>query len=334
VVLVLIVGLHLGIATFSALGPFGWAMMCFGVALLGPADWAWARAQLLRRAPQAVARVDFGSPVARAGARLLARLDTLGRIEFVEGEKGQGFVVGDLRGGAALARVARCLPLGGLWALPLRISAVADAGFFVARLVARLVAWREEELRPTGTREPRFWENGRWLFKHGALAVILVSVISQFWVESWGIPQAWKPKERPAWMVNVIDYLQIPQGWSMFAPDAPREDGRLVADATLANGEHLDLLTGQPVDFELVLDAPWGLNQHWCEVHARMRNWPQHWRNFRDYLLRRPVLLGWPEEKRKVINLEVWHVSNDSPPMGSTTPGPVRKQRLFGLDAP
>jgi hypothetical protein len=333
VILLFIVGLHGGIAMFSALGPFGWAMMCFAVSQPQALHLDWVKAWLQRMTPHAVAKVDFSSAVARSGARLLARLDGLNRIEFVDGEKGSGFRVGDARGGEALLRVARCLPLGMLWALPLRIPAVAAFLFSVARGVARLVAWKEVEEKPSGAATPRLFENGVWLLKHGALAVILTAVISQFWVESWGIPAAWKPKERPAWMVGVIDYLQIPQGWSMFAPDAPREDARLVVDATLANGNHLDLLTGEPPDFEMEAKAPWGFNQHWCEVHSRMRNWPQHWKNFRDYLLRRPALLGWPEEQRKVIGLEVWHVTFDSPPVGSNVPGKAKKQRLFGLES-
>lgn len=329
-----IVGLHGGIAMVSALGPFGWAMMCFGVSQLLPAHLAWARGWLAMRTPHAVARVDLSSPVARAGARVLARLDALGRVEFADGEPGSGFQVGDARGGAALARVVRCLPLGVLWALPLKVPPLANLGFGAARLLARLFAWREVEVRSTGTKEPRFFENARWVLHHGALAILLTSVVSQFWVESWGIPQGWKPKERPSWMVDVIDYLQIPQGWSMFAPDAPRDDARLVADATLADGRHIDLLTddGAPTDFALEDQAPWGFNQHWCEVHSRMHKWPQHWRNFRDYLMRRPALLGWPEEKRKVIALEVWHVTYPSPPPGSTAGGEPRKQRLFGLE--
>jgi hypothetical protein len=327
-----IIGLHGGIAAVSVLGPFGWAMMCFGVSLLGPADWAMAIAFFEQRTPHVVARVDFSSAALRTAARVLARLDTLGRVQFVAAEPGAGFSVGDARGGAAFARAVRALPLGVLWSLPLRIGFLADLVLGVAKLWSRVLSSREVEVRRSEVPPPRFWENTRWLGYHGALALILTAVISQFWVESWGIPAAWKPKDRPAWMVDIIDYLQIPEGWSMFAPDAPREDSRLVVDATLANGKHIDLLTGEPVDFELELKAPWGLNQHWCEIHARMRNWPQHWRNFRDYLLRRPRLLDWPEETQKVIGLEVWQVSNDSPPPGSTTPGPIRKQRLFGME--
>jgi hypothetical protein len=332
IVTVAIIALHLGIATFSVLGPFGWAMMCFGVALLGPADWALALAFFQKRTPHVVAKVDLSSAVVRTGARILARLDGLQRIEFLEGEKGSGFSVGDARGGAALFRVVHALPLGMVWSLPLRASFVADTVFSLVRGASRVLASREVEERPSNIAAPWYWGGAKWFGYHTALTIILTSVISQFWVESWGIPAEWKPKERPAWMVHVIDYLQIPEGWSMFAPDAPREDSRLIADATLANGEHIDLLTGEPVDFELELKAPWGFNQHWCEVHARMQNWPQHWRNFRDYLLRRPRLLGWTEEKQKVIALEVWQVSSDSPPPGSTTPGPIRKKRLFGME--
>ena len=131
-------------------------------------------------------------------------------------------------------------------------------------------------------------------------------------------------------MTAIIEYLTIAQGWSMFAPDPPHDDARLVVDATLSDGTHVDLLTEQPPDFEPWLHGPWFMDQHWCELHARMRNWSQHWRNFRDYLLRRPRLLGWRPELQ-VMEFEVFVVTNKCPPPGSTEPTFLEKKRLFGM---
>ena len=102
----------------------------------------------------------------------------------------------------------------------------------------------------------------------------------------------------------------------------------MVVDATLADGSHLDLLTGKPPDFDAPLHGPYYMNQHWCEVHARMRNWPQHWRNFKDYLYRLPKLRGWGPDKQ-VVALEVWQVSGRVPEPGTTLWGEITRQKLF-----
>jgi hypothetical protein len=116
----------------------------------------------------------------------------------------------------------------------------------------------------------------------------------------------------------------------MFAPDPPHDDGRMVVDATLSDGTHVDLLTGQPPDFEPWKHGPWGFDQHWCELHTRMRNWGQHWRNFRDYLVRTPRRDGWTTDA-SIADFEVFWVSNNCPPPGSTEGSLLEKKRLFGM---
>ena len=41
--------------------------------------------------------------------------------------------------------------------------------------------------------------------------------------------------------VGVVERLRLDQSWSMFSPDPPTEDGWLVFEATLVNGERVDL---------------------------------------------------------------------------------------------
>jgi hypothetical protein len=160
-------------------------------------------------------------------------------------------------------------------------------------------------------------------------AMVLLAVLSQLSMENWAVPPSLKLTSRPDWMTAIINSFQVPQGWSMFAPDVPRQDARLVVDATLADGTHVDPLTGLPPDFEAVLHGPWFMNQHWCEVHSRMPGWRHHWRNFRDYLYRRPEALGWPPE-RKIVAIEVYRVFADMPAPGSTAPFNLSRERLFG----
>jgi hypothetical protein len=62
-----------------------------------------------------------------------------------------------------------------------------------------------------------------------------------------------------------------------------------------------------------------------------MRNWPQHWRNFRDYLVRLPRLKGWPPDKQ-VVALEVWQVTAMVPVPGSTTFTNLSKVKLFDIN--
>jgi hypothetical protein len=114
----------------------------------------------------------------------------------------------------------------------------------------------------------------------------------------------------------------------MFAPDVPRDDIRLVIDATLADGTHLDLLEEKPPDFEIQKRGPYYMSQHWCEIHARLRRLPEHWRNFRDFLYRIPAKRGWGPEKQ-VVAVEVWQVMGMVPKPGSTEWGEITRQKLF-----
>lgn len=321
-------GLHGGIALLTTLGPFSFSMMGFGVLLLQGADFDFLAKKTSRPTLKRTVRVDFADPLQRLGARVLARMDLLGQLTFEQGTKlevvapdGKAHV-----GLAAWAHAAHALPLGPVYSWLFEVWFVADLLRGVCVLAGK---WYLE----TGEHAPAVPE-GR-LHKRLRLGVevfccslVLLAVLSQLSMENWAVPPALKLKSRPELLTDIINYGQIPQGWSMFAPDVPRDDSRMVIDATLADGTHLDLLTEQPPDFEAPHHGPYYMNQHWCEMHARMRNWPQHWRNFRDYLYRLPRLKGWPAEKQ-VVALEVWQVSAKVPEPGTTTFTELTKVKLF-----
>ncbi|MBK7865381.1 MAG: HTTM domain-containing protein [Archangiaceae bacterium] len=313
--------LHGGIALLCTLGPFSYSMMVTSLVLLQPEHWAHAAAWLAARKLPTVVRYRADVPAQVFWARVASRVDLLRALTFEAGPRFEVVQAGKtLAGGDALHAATRALPLGPLYAWAPRVG--------LLRALHR--AFEGTDLRaprpPLAPAIARLWS----AVKVAAPAAVLVAVISQLMMENWGVHPAIKLRTRPAFMTAIIEYLTIPQGWSMFAPEPPKEDGRLVIDATLSDGSHVDLLSGQPPDFEPWLHAPWGFDQHWGELHIRMRNWKQHWRNFRDYLVRTPQRDGWRADLG-IRDFEVFYVSSDCPPRGSTQTSLKEKTRLFGM---
>ncbi|MCA3011445.1 MAG: hypothetical protein INH41_03500 [Myxococcaceae bacterium] len=306
--------LHGGIALMTTLGPFSYSMMAFGLLTVTPGLWGWLEARW-RRGPPVTVRYDEASALHRFGARLAARLDLGQRLTFEA-------TPGARLGPAEVTAVAKALPLWRLGA-PLVGPAFAALRWGLATLASQLTP------TPPPPPRPPFVQRLGGLASTAGPALVLAAVVSQLLMENWAVPAALKPASRPQWMTDVIDVWQVPQGWSMFAPDVPKQDARLVVDATLADGTHVDPLTGLAPDFDALFNGPWFMNQHWCEVHARMPGWRHHWRNFRDYLLRRHGARR-PSAEQRIVALEVFTLTGDMPPPGSTTPTNVRRERLFG----
>jgi hypothetical protein len=260
---------------------------------------------------------DPASALHRFAVRVAARLDQAQRLDF---EASAGARLGPAEVKAVVAVLPGWRALSWLVALPSGYAALRG-----------LLLVLEGQLTPVVKPAPRppLVEQLAWGVSFVGTSLVFIAIVSQMLVENWAVPAEWKPVNRPGWMTGIVDSWQVPQGWSMFAPDVPRQDVRLVVDATLADGTHVDPLTGAPPDFQALEHGPWFMNQHWCEVHARMPNWRHHWRNFRDYLTRRPQALGWGDDKR-VVGVEVFKLSGDMPLPGSQQHENVRVERLFG----
>lgn len=312
--LIFIWGLHGSIALLSTIGPFSYSMMTFGLLCVTPGLWQWLERRWSTR-PRVTVKYDDASELHRLGVRVAARLD-LGRVLDFEA------VPGARLGPLDVKRIAEVLP-GWRW---LSWLVAMPAGFSLARSTLLGLA---PSVLPTPKPPPRpLLAQVSGAIELVGPALVLAAVISQNLMENWAVPPSLKPASRPEWMTDLINYWQVPQGWSMFAPDVPRQNTRLVVDATLADGTHVDPLTGAPPDFE-PFDRAWFMNQHWCEVHARMPNWRHHWRNFKDYLYRRPNALGWGPQ-RQIVRLEVYQVTADMPLPGMLNGVNPQRVRLFG----
>jgi len=114
-----------------------------------------------------------------------------------------------------------------------------------------------------------------------------------------------------------VEYPRLLQGWSMFAPEPPYEDGRVVVDGRTSDGRRFDPFSGGTPSFEPDTPNGWGHSQFWCDYHNRIRFGDNagHRQHLREYLLRQHEQSGHPEDK--LVAFDVWWVQGRSPAPGA-----------------
>jgi predicted DCC family thiol-disulfide oxidoreductase YuxK len=138
---------------------------------------------------------------------------------------------------------------------------------------------------------------------------------------------------QPQWMIEVVNYPRLFQGWSMFAPEPPYDDGHLVVDGRTVDGRKLDPLTGKPPHFDPYAPHGWGLSQLYCdyENHIRFSGNAPYRQFLRMYLLNLYKYEGRPQDR--LVAFDVWWAQNRSPTPGHQHPVPLPPERLlsYGL---
>jgi hypothetical protein len=139
-----------------------------------------------------------------------------------------------------------------------------------------------------------------------------------------------KPPQ-PGWLADLILYPRLLQRWSMFAPDAPVDDGYGVIDATTVDGRHVDPWTGEPPDFELFDKGPIPGTIEAVDYLFAM-HLPDNER-YRSELTRY-LTRHWHEQpgrtpNDRIVAFSYYWVSRKSPPRGSTTPGPAQRELVL-----
>jgi hypothetical protein len=156
----------------------------------------------------------------------------------------------------------------------------------------------------------------------------VVACGSQMLMENRAVPEALKLKTRPEWMTAMVVYPRLFQGWSMFAPDPPRDDGKIVVEGRTKDGRHFDPLSQGTPDYQLNPPGGFAMNQLWGDFHRRI--WQQrfraYWNGFRDYLRTHHEITGHPENE--LVAFEVYYVSELVPVPGER-PTPPKKEKLF-----
>jgi predicted DCC family thiol-disulfide oxidoreductase YuxK len=166
------------------------------------------------------------------------------------------------------------------------------------------------------------------VFLREALVVMMMLALgTQVLSENHFMRQRVKVKQ-PEWTSYVVDYPRVFQGWGMFAPEPPYDDGRIIVDGRTADGRKLDPLTGGEPEFDPFTTTGWGHDQFWCDYHNRIR-FPGHAGNrqhLRQYLLNVHRYGGRPEDQ--LVAFDVWWVHDRSPQPGQTRGEPLPPEKL------
>jgi hypothetical protein len=216
------------------------------------------------------------------------------------------------------------------FALGLRRPALVKSWRRLARYRARVVRalgrWRVAWRALPQARVPPPWRRRLvWLREALLVGVLLVEGVSVL-ASNRAVPAPLRVKTRP-WLDAYKPYLRGYQGWSMFAPDAPRDDGMMVVDAVTVGGRHVDPFTGFAPNFQQIRD---GLSPHSIALSdyflaMRDRRQVRYRTDLHSYLKKLPAAS--PQDRLRAV--EFWWVSYVPPPRGSYVPGPIKKERLW-----
>lgn len=366
--IVLLAGLHTGIALVVNVGVFSGSMMSYYPLLITDGHWRLLNRLVPRRGRRRTVYFDASCGVCFQIVRVLARMDVHRRLTWVSNldaaalpadvppellertilvvdpERNRRWTRSD-----AFAEIFGALPLGRLWAWPLlvpglrQLSGVAyDAfarnrtsistsfGLAACGIPVRKTASPAPEARELETPLRAWWRAQLPYLRELGVALVMLIFAADLSVANAGVPPALRWERRPSWMVSAVMYPHIFQSWSMFSPDAPLRDYMVVVDAVTRDGRHVDPLN---------------------EVASRVATLPVddipkrlgHDSFWCDYILRIPnmpayhqAFLEWiqryPERTGNpgdaIVSFQAWNLEHASPPPGETATSDV-KRHLF-----
>jgi len=367
IALLLGIGLHGGIALTSRLGPFSYAMMLFFVLFLGAKDWALLGRWFGREGRKRTVVFDVDCGVCLLTARILKRIDPFRRLTFVGNDRPELFppgvdaetaartvVVVDAKGRVhleerAVFEILSALPCGIVLSFWLRVPGTRELGRALYRLIARrrldLSVWlglgacgvtppgRAEVARPLEAPPATFRASVSGmasLIRESLCAIVVVMLSVQVANDNHWMQRRLRV-HRPEWIVSTVNTFRLLEGWGMFAPEPPYDDGHVVVDGRTKDGRKLDPFTGKEPDFDPYTATGWGHQQFWCDYNNRIRfdgHVPNR-QHFRDYLRHWHEYAGRPQDE--LVGFDVWWVSDKSPPPGKERGEPLPPQKLVSF---
>jgi predicted DCC family thiol-disulfide oxidoreductase YuxK len=358
VAIVLVVALHSGFALFLNLGVFVPAMIAFTPNLIPGADWdalaRWQRSRGRRR----LVIFDGGCGVCFAIVRILARLDTLGRLSFVASDDPARMPAGLdpellqstvvvideatskrwLRADAVaevFATLPFTRPLAWLLRAPLLRAIAARA--YVAFAARRSGVSEALGLLACGIPGSHRLAGGdaiapaiplrAWLGRMSGRARELGVVIALYLMVGQALDEntalgKWRRVVQPRFAHAAVEYLQFWQGWSMFAPEAPTTDMNMYLDALTVDGRHVDpwseVATPRHPRPGPTIPPRLGHNAWLCDYVGRLPWSPEYHGAFIEWVQRYPKRTGNPLDR--IVSFEAFVVEDDSPPPGAREP--------------
>jgi Lipase maturation factor len=193
-----------------------------------------------------------------------------------------------------------------------------------ARAVRALQRWSGRSA-PRG-QVPVVWRRRAAIAREVVLGWMLLVEAGSMLSSNRAVPSALRLRSRP-WLAGYKPYLRGFQGWSMFAPDAPTDDGTMVVDAVTFDGRHIDPFTGKKPNWEQirVTVAPHSIALSDYFFSMRDSRNVRYRRDLARYLKALPA----ESPAGRLRSAEFWWVSYVPPPRGSYVPGPIKKQLLW-----
>jgi HTTM domain len=135
----------------------------------------------------------------------------------------------------------------------------------------------------------------------------------------------------------AVAYLNLFQGWSMFAPDMFKGDYNVVVDAVTNEGHHVDPFSeaaNPRHPFPGDAGIPAGLEPNWLfyQYAVRIEGHAEYRQAFQEWILRYPERAGHRGER--IVSFRVLTVRDDSPPPSGREPSNVRSTLLFDYREP
>jgi Vitamin K-dependent gamma-carboxylase len=135
---------------------------------------------------------------------------------------------------------------------------------------------------------------------------------------------------RPS-VAAAVTYLNLFQGWSMFAPDVCKTDINVAVDALTIDGRHVDPWNeaANPHFPAPGAQIPAGMGPNWLfyQYVTRIPWWPAYHQAFQEWILRYPQRTGRKEDE--IVSFRAFKVEDDSPPLGQRQPSNPRASLML-----
>jgi predicted DCC family thiol-disulfide oxidoreductase YuxK len=356
--------LHGTIVALARLGPFSYLMILGFVPHLSAADLNVLSRWFGRTSRARTVLYDSDCGICLFICRVLKRLDPLRRLTFVGNDERERFPVpidgallerslvvilpsgAFVSEGRAVFEVLRAVPLGVLFGWWLRVPGLAAFGNYLYRVVARNrteissglglaacgVPVRGEasgSLQPAVQRVARA-SRGRGVLHEALAATFLITLGTQALLDNQYARQRVHIR-RPHFMAAVVESARLFEGWSMFAPEPPHEDGHLVVDAETLAGRRVDPFTGRAPALDPVSDTGWGNDQLWCDYsnNLRLPSGARYRPLLGAYLRHWQRVTGHPQDQ--LVRADVWWTRSKAPAPGDRRGTALAPQHLLAI---
>ncbi len=362
----LLVSLHVGIALVVNLGIFSAAMLAFQPFLITEAQWRLGERWVPRRGRARTVFYDADCGVCTLAVRVLARMDVHRRLRWTSNRDPAALPAGvdpslldttilvvdptrDRRWtrSDAFAEIFGALPLGRLWAWPLRlplVRAVAGRAYDAfARHRTSISIWLglaacdvPSPSRPgaaiAAPTPLRAWFGARLpLLRELGVVLVFVTFGADVSIANPAVPSVLRFERRPEWMVAAVMYPHLFEGWSLFSPEAPLTDETVYIDAVTRDGRHVDPYNqvGSRVATVPLDDVPVRLDHSsfWCDYTLRIPDAGVYHQALIEWILRYPERTGHAVDT--IVKFDAYVVEHDSPGPGETQPRHPRKRRFL-----